>query len=340
MRRGSLGSSSSNGDRSGGGGGRAALTAQQRSWWQEGVQAGWVPPGGARVEPAGQLLLEGGYEQPDGASNTHSPHYYHHEGPGSNVAEETAGGGAPDGDLMFQNYDKYGDHFGDQSLQWGAYDAHQPAVAGDVYHFDNHGYSGEGLPYSGQHAPALDDGWADDLVGRLAAVTTNGNGGSGRVLGRSNSAAPSSAAISRTASVVAAGGAFGLAVAQQQQGSARPTPRASPRMTTAPAVNGGQQLASAAFWEAAPRAASVTPRAYAEHPVVLTQTAGITGSTLHGEFCMVSCVACFRACVFNPVGTSSERVASTFAHVSELVPVMCLLISVRLLVISCLVLQA
>ena len=292
VRRGSLGSSSSNGDRSGGGGGggRAALTAQQRSWWQEGVQAGWVPPGGAHVEPAGQLLLEGGgfgggYEQPDGASNTHSPHYYHHEGPGSNVAEETAGGGAPDGDLMFQNYDKYGDQLSATSHFSGAPTTRTSRRWRVTCTISTTMVTAARVcRTAGSTLRTLDDGWADDLVGRLAAVTTNGNGGSGRVLGRSNSAAPSSAAISRTASVVAAGGAFGLAVAQQQgQGSARPTPRASPRtMTTAATLAVGRRAAArfCRFLGGRPtRATSVTPRAYAEHPVVLTQTAGITGST-------------------------------------------------------------
>ena len=281
-----MGSSSSNGDRVVSAGTRVALTAQ-RSWWQEGVQAGWVPPGGAHTEPAGQLLLEGagGNEQLEGASNTHSPHYYHEQGLGSNIGV-TAGGLPLDPDVVFQNYDKYGDQYGDQSLQWGTYDAHQQA--GDVYHFDHQGYSGEGVQYGSQH-PALDDGWTDELVGKLAAVTTNGGNGSVRVLGRSNSAAPSSAAISRTASVVAAAGAFGLAAAQQQgQGSAWPTPRASPRTTpVAVAALGGGQLAPAAYWEVAPRAASVTPRAYTQPAAVLTQTTGITGSTIHGAHLVV-----------------------------------------------------
>lgn len=274
----------------------------QRSWWAEGVQAGWVPAaqnnGGAGGAPP--LLLEdgsehGGYgfEQFEGAAyNTHSPHYYHNlHGQGSNMAEEAASGGPQV--LGFEQYDKYGEYH--PALQWGAFDGHPaPAAAGDMYHFDHHGFSAEDAGFGGgQHGGALAERWTDELVGKLAAVTTNGAGsGSGAAMGRSGSGvmggsgmALSSAAISRTASVVANGGGFGGVAAQQGGGgggSVWPTPWTSPR-TTAPGVAAGpQQLASSAFWEKAPRVTSATPRAPHEQSAPLTQSAAVAGSPVVG----------------------------------------------------------
>ena len=270
------------------------LTAQ-RSWWAEGVHAGWAPA-------APPLLLEDGsehggcgYEQVEGGAytNNHSPHYYvQHGQQGSNMAEEAAGGGAPL--LGFQQYDKYGDQQQHHpAVQWGPFDGHPAAVvAGDLYQFDQHGYSGEEVGHGfggGQYGGGVvDDGWTDELVGKLAAVTTNGGSGSGPTGG--SGMAPSSAAISRTASVVAnGGGGFAATPAHQGGGgggSVWPTPWTSPRTMAAAAAGaaaGAQQhLGTNAFWDKTPRVSSVTPRAQPENLAPQTQTGAVAGSTLNG----------------------------------------------------------
>ena len=280
-------------------GGMGGVLLAQRSWWAEGVQAGWVP--GAPHNGAPPLLLEDGsehgacgYEQIEGGaySTNHSPHYYPQHGQGGNMAEEAAnGGGAPL--LGFQQYDKYGDQQQHPAVQWGPFDAHPAAMAGDMYQFDHHGYSGEeGHGFGGgvQFGGVVDDGWTDELVGKLAAVTTNGGGSGSGAMGGSGMA-PSSAAISRTASVVANGGGLGMTPAHQGGnggGSAWPTPWTSPRTMAAAAgaaADGLQQLGGTnAFSDRTPRAGSATPRTQLEHPAPQTQTGAVAGSTVTGAF--------------------------------------------------------
>jgi len=307
FRRSSLGSSSSNGADGRGGGMAGGVLTAQRSWWAEGVHAGWAP--------APPLLLEDGSEhggcgyseqvEGGGAYTTHSPHYYvQHGQQGSNMAEEAAGGGAPL--LGYQQYDKYGDQQQHHpAVQWGPFDGHPAAVvAGDLYQFDQHGYSGEevghGFGVGGQYGGGVvDDGWTDELVGKLAAVTTNGGSGSGPMGG--SGMAPSSAAISRTASVVAnGGGGFAATPAHQGGGGGGngwPTPWTSPRTMAAAAGAGAgaqQHLGTNAFWDKTPRVSSVTPRAQHEQPQ--TQTGAVAGSTVNGAF-NAHCVSIFIATI-------------------------------------------